>query len=109
MYDMLVAVRGSAAALREKPLAIFDACPSPPLKWFRKEHIFPKIMDRDTYDTWVSLGSKSTAERAREEVERILSHSFQSTLDEHIQKELQKIMEAEAKQNGIKSLPAIRS
>jgi len=78
-------------------------------KWFRKEHIFPKIMDRDTYDTWVSLGSKSTAERAREEVEKILSHSFQSTLDEHIQKELQKIMEAEAKQNGIKSLPTIRS
>ena len=33
MKDMLVAVRGSEAALREKPLAIFDACPSPPLKW----------------------------------------------------------------------------
>lgn len=33
MKDMLLAVRGSEAALREKPLAIFDACPSPPLKW----------------------------------------------------------------------------
>jgi trimethylamine--corrinoid protein Co-methyltransferase len=33
MYEMLVAVRGNAAALREKPLAIFDACPSPPLRW----------------------------------------------------------------------------
>ena len=33
MKDMLVAVRGSEKALREKPLAIFDACPSPPLKW----------------------------------------------------------------------------
>ncbi|MCK4546123.1 MAG: trimethylamine methyltransferase family protein [Candidatus Eisenbacteria sp.] len=33
MKDMLVAVRGSEDALREKPLAIFDACPSPPLKW----------------------------------------------------------------------------
>ncbi|MDH5386045.1 MAG: trimethylamine methyltransferase family protein, partial [Candidatus Aminicenantes bacterium] len=33
MHDMLVAVRGSEQALREKPLAIFDACPSPPLKW----------------------------------------------------------------------------
>jgi len=33
MKDMLVAVRGSAEALKEKPLAIFDACPSPPLKW----------------------------------------------------------------------------
>ncbi len=33
MTDMLVAVRGSEDALREKPLAIFDCCPSPPLKW----------------------------------------------------------------------------
>jgi trimethylamine--corrinoid protein Co-methyltransferase len=35
MKDLLVAVRGSEAALAEKPLAIFDACPSPPLKWSR--------------------------------------------------------------------------
>jgi trimethylamine:corrinoid methyltransferase-like protein len=33
MKDMLVAVRGSEKALKEKPLAIFDCCPSPPLKW----------------------------------------------------------------------------
>ncbi|MFP4498023.1 MAG: trimethylamine methyltransferase family protein [Vulcanimicrobiota bacterium] len=33
MKDMLLAVRGSEKALKEKPLAIFDACPSPPLKW----------------------------------------------------------------------------
>lgn len=33
MKNMLLAVRGSEEALRKKPLAIFDACPSPPLKW----------------------------------------------------------------------------
>ena len=33
MHRMLAAVRGGAEALREKPLAIFDCCPSPPLKW----------------------------------------------------------------------------
>ena len=33
MKNMLVAVRGSEEELRRKPLAIFDACPSPPLKW----------------------------------------------------------------------------
>ena len=33
MKNMLVAVRGSEEELRKKPLAIFDACPSPPLKW----------------------------------------------------------------------------
>jgi trimethylamine--corrinoid protein Co-methyltransferase len=33
MHAMLVAVRGSDAVLREQPLAVFDCCPSPPLKW----------------------------------------------------------------------------
>ncbi len=33
MFEMLAAVRGGAESLRKKPLAIFDACPSPPLKW----------------------------------------------------------------------------
>ncbi|MEW6366882.1 MAG: trimethylamine methyltransferase family protein [Acidobacteriota bacterium] len=33
MRDMLVAVRGSEEELRRSPLAIFDCCPSPPLKW----------------------------------------------------------------------------
>lgn len=35
MKDMLAAVTGSTQALAEKPPAIFDACPSPPLKWSR--------------------------------------------------------------------------
>jgi len=33
MRDMLVAVRGTEQALRDRPLAIFDCCPTPPLKW----------------------------------------------------------------------------
>ncbi len=33
MKAMLVAVRGGERALADKPLAIFDCCPSPPLKW----------------------------------------------------------------------------
>ena len=33
MKDMLVAVAGSEQALAEKPIAIFDVCPSPPLLW----------------------------------------------------------------------------
>ena len=33
MKDMLVAVVGSENALAKKPVAVFDACPSPPLKW----------------------------------------------------------------------------
>jgi trimethylamine--corrinoid protein Co-methyltransferase len=33
MKDLLVAVAGSEAALAEKPTAVFDVCPSPPLLW----------------------------------------------------------------------------
>jgi len=33
MREMLCAVAGDAAKLRTQPMAIFDACPSPPLKW----------------------------------------------------------------------------
>jgi trimethylamine--corrinoid protein Co-methyltransferase len=33
MKDMLVAVVGNEKALAEKPIAVFDTCPSPPLLW----------------------------------------------------------------------------
>ncbi len=33
MLEMLKIIRGGSDNLKEKPLAIFDACPSPPLKW----------------------------------------------------------------------------
>ncbi len=33
MRDMLAAVAGGQDQLREKPVAVFDICPSPPLKW----------------------------------------------------------------------------
>jgi trimethylamine--corrinoid protein Co-methyltransferase len=33
MAEMLLAVRGTRAALREKPFTIFSCCPSSPLKW----------------------------------------------------------------------------
>ena len=33
MLAMLVAVRGGEAALRERPLALFDCCPTSPLTW----------------------------------------------------------------------------
>jgi trimethylamine--corrinoid protein Co-methyltransferase len=33
MLEILLALRGGKAELKARPLAIFDACPSPPLKW----------------------------------------------------------------------------
>ncbi len=33
MRELLIVVRGSEEELRQKPLAVFDVCPSPPLMW----------------------------------------------------------------------------
>ena len=33
MLEMMAAVRGSKKAVADKPLAVFDACPSSPLRW----------------------------------------------------------------------------
>ncbi|MCX6546170.1 MAG: trimethylamine methyltransferase family protein [Acidobacteria bacterium] len=33
MKDLLLAVRGSAQALKDKPLAVFSCCPTAPIKW----------------------------------------------------------------------------
>jgi trimethylamine:corrinoid methyltransferase-like protein len=33
MHALLVAVRGGTRQLEERPLAVFDCCPSPPLRW----------------------------------------------------------------------------
>jgi len=77
-------------------------------KWYRIEHTFPKIVDRDTYDYWVSLGGKSAEDRAREEVTRILRENPPQLPDKEIQSELRQIMLADAKANGVSSLPEIK-
>ena len=77
-------------------------------EWYRKEHTFPKIIDRDTYDSWVSLGKKTIAERALEEGERLLAEHPPSLLDKDILQEIQKIMINDAKNNGISSLPKLK-
>ncbi len=77
-------------------------------KWYRKEHTFPGIIDRDTYDYWVSLGKKSIADRASEEVGRLLKENPPSPLDKDILQELRKIMDSDAKTCNISSLPEIK-
>ena len=76
--------------------------------WYRKEHTFPHIVDRDTYDYWVSIGEKSIASRALDEVERILQENPAPLLDQNLQRELRKIMIRDAKNCGVSSLPAIK-
>ncbi|MBS3819669.1 trimethylamine methyltransferase family protein [bacterium] len=76
--------------------------------WYRKEHIFPKIVDRDTYGDWGRKGKKSMAERAHQEVERILQENPPALPDKDVVKELKKIMLFEFKKEGLSELPEIK-
>jgi trimethylamine--corrinoid protein Co-methyltransferase len=77
-------------------------------KWYRKEHTFPNVIDRDTYDYWVSIGKKSIAERASEEVERFLQENPSALPEEDVIQELKQIMHDDAKKNGISSMPELK-
>ncbi len=76
-------------------------------KWYKQEHTYPKLIDRDTYDSWVSLGKKSLPERASGQIERYLHESTASLLDQNLRNELKKIMLADAKSYGISELPEL--
>ncbi len=78
-------------------------------EWYRQEHTFPKIIDRDTYDYWVSLGKKSIADRASDEVKRLLKENPHAPLEKDVLGELHKIMLVDARDNGISSLPEVKS
>jgi trimethylamine--corrinoid protein Co-methyltransferase len=75
-------------------------------KWYRQEHIFPDVIDRDTYDEWAGKGKKSISDRAADRIAEILKQPV-SLIDADIQKELKKIMLSDAKKNGLSSLPKI--
>ncbi len=59
MKDMLVAMAGSEKALAEKPIAVFDVCPSPPLLW--SEITCENLMDCAQYRVPAQLVSMPLA------------------------------------------------
>jgi trimethylamine--corrinoid protein Co-methyltransferase len=76
-------------------------------KWYREEHTFPKLIDRDPYDTWVSKGRKSITARAKEEVTSLLQKNPPPLPDKETQKALREIMMSDARTNDTPSLPDI--
>ncbi len=79
------------------------------LKWFREELLFPgSVVDRKEIPAWEKEGGKNSDERARSEVEKILSSHSPRPLGEDVQKELRGIMEGEARTRGMDKLPALR-
>jgi trimethylamine--corrinoid protein Co-methyltransferase len=76
-------------------------------KWYQKEHTYPLVIDRDTYDTWVALGKKSMVTRASEEVEKLLSENPPNLLAADLRKELEGIMLADARANDVPVIPKL--
>jgi trimethylamine:corrinoid methyltransferase-like protein len=76
-------------------------------KWYRAEHIFPTVSDRETYDSWAGLGKKTTAERALDEVRRRLEPGVENLPRRSVRNALKEIMHREAEKAGFKDLPDI--
>ncbi|MCJ7610735.1 MAG: trimethylamine methyltransferase family protein, partial [Candidatus Aminicenantes bacterium] len=77
-------------------------------QWFRKEHVYPRIADRDTYDAWVAAGRKTMNDRAHDEVERLLASRPPDAPAPEVAAELKKIMQAEAARHGLSRLPQVK-
>jgi trimethylamine--corrinoid protein Co-methyltransferase len=76
------------------------------LRWFRKElYQAGSVIDRDTYDVWMSQGKKSAWDRACGEVERVMrSHTVEPLADDSL-KALMSIMKDDARRMGIELPP----
>jgi trimethylamine--corrinoid protein Co-methyltransferase len=59
---------------------------------FRKELWFPKLLDRQFYDTWMSGGAKTMAQRCREEKSRLLREHQATPLPSALDRELEQIL-----------------
>lgn len=76
-------------------------------KWYRTEHLLPIVADRDPYDAWEAKGARTIADRASDRVKDLLSKHPPRLPDPALAEELRRIMESDARANGIPSLPAL--
>jgi trimethylamine--corrinoid protein Co-methyltransferase len=58
------------------------------LKFFKKEHWIPTLLDRQTRSKWVKNGSKDLLQRAKEKTKEILATHIPNPLPSDIEKEL---------------------
>jgi len=62
------------------------------LKFFRKEHWFPSLTDRQIKQTWMKNGSKDLLQRANERTREILQTHKPTPLPVTVEKELDKVL-----------------
>jgi trimethylamine--corrinoid protein Co-methyltransferase len=77
-------------------------------KWFREEQYMPsEVIDRASFDGWKARGEKSTFERARDRVEKLIPTYQPNNLTDGQRKELREVTLHAANKFGMESLPAM--
>jgi len=77
-------------------------------KWYRQEQYLPsEVIDRASFEGWKNRGEKSTFERARERVERLLPTYQPTEMTEALRRELRAITLRAAQTFGMDSLPPL--
>jgi len=90
--------------LREKHLLIAEHT----RKYLREEDYFPgPVINRANRMRWEEEGGTSLLERARHEVEKIVSSHRPSRLPAEARRDLEKTMSAEARKHGMERLPEV--
>ncbi len=62
------------------------------LKNFKTAHWRPTVMDRNNYETWEQLGSKTMLQRLREKVQKILADHHPLPLPERLSEQLDRLV-----------------
>jgi trimethylamine:corrinoid methyltransferase-like protein len=77
-------------------------------KWFREEQYMPsEVIDRASFEGWKSRGEKSTFERARDRVAKLITEYQPTKITEELRKELRAITLRSAQSFGMQSLPPL--
>jgi trimethylamine--corrinoid protein Co-methyltransferase len=77
-------------------------------KWYREEQYLPsEVIDRASYEGWKSRGEKTTFERARNLVDKLVTTYQPNTVSEEQRKELRAVTLSTAKKSGMDSLPPL--
>ncbi|NLA12379.1 MAG: hypothetical protein GX883_09715, partial [Firmicutes bacterium] len=70
------------------------------LEHFRKEFYNPTVFSRMTYEKWAEKGSKDALARAHERVNEILEKYERPSMDESVEQDLDKFLQAKFDDNG---------
>ncbi len=69
--------------------------------WWKGERYLPLVSSREAYDRWVELGSQEIMARAKEKARALLEAHEPVPLPEEVDRELDRLLAAAAREKGI--------